>query len=62
MDLRLAAAALFVTALSWPSAILAQDYYSAVRPILVESCMGCHSESGVAWSMEDAEETFAERR
>ncbi len=42
--------------------VQAQDYYSDVRPVLVETCMGCHSEEGIAWSMEDPEATFAERR
>ena len=45
-----------------PSALTAQDYYSDVRPVLVERCMGCHVEEGIGWSMEDAEETYAERR
>jgi hypothetical protein len=36
----------------------AQTYYEDVRPVLVESCMGCHSDQGVAWSMEDAEATL----
>ena len=45
-----------------PPAASAQDYFSDVRPVLVERCVGCHSESGIAWSMEDADETFERRR
>jgi hypothetical protein len=45
-----------------PSAVSAQDYYSDVRPVLVDRCMGCHVEEGIGWSMEDPEETFAKRR
>lgn len=40
----------------------AQDYYSDVRPVLVESCMGCHTQEGIGWSMEDAEETYTHAR
>jgi hypothetical protein len=39
-----------------------QDYYADVRPLLVERCMGCHTEEGIGWSMEDAEETFERHR
>lgn len=35
-----------------------QTYYDDVRPILVENCLGCHSEAGISWSMEDAERTY----
>jgi hypothetical protein len=55
-------AALLGGALLAPVAVQAQDYYTDVRPVLVENCMGCHSEDGIAWSMEDPEETFGERR
>lgn len=57
-----AAAALLTAVLLTPAVVEAQDYYTDVRPVLVESCMGCHSEDGIAWSMEDPEETFEERR
>lgn len=43
-----------------PPAGLAQ-YYSEVRPVLVDRCMGCHVGDGIGWSMENPEETFAER-
>jgi len=36
----------------------AQTYYEDVRPVLVENCVRCHSEAGIAWSMEDAERTY----
>lgn len=39
----------------------AQEYYADVRPLLVQNCMRCHTESGIGWSMEDAEATFAKR-
>jgi hypothetical protein len=45
-----------------PATALAQDYYTDVRPVLVESCMGCHTEAGIGWSMENAEETFERHR
>lgn len=41
-----------------PGSVAAQDYYTDVRPLLVRECAGCHSESGVAWSMEDPEATY----
>lgn len=53
---------LVIAMLVTPSAVDAQDYYTDVRPVLVERCMGCHSEDGIAWSMEDPEETYDERR
>lgn len=40
----------------------AQDYYTDVRPVLVERCMGCHTEDGIGWSMEDAEATYGHAR
>ena len=45
-----------------PVQVAAQDYYSDVRPVLVESCMGCHAENGIGWSMENPEATFEEHR
>lgn len=42
--------------------LAAQDYYGDIRPILTENCLGCHTADGVAWSMEDAEETYERRR
>jgi hypothetical protein len=40
----------------------AQDFYADVRPMLVEQCMGCHTQGGIAWSMEDPEETLERAR
>lgn len=40
----------------------AQDYYSDVRPVLVERCAGCHTQDGIAWSMDDAEATYEQAR
>lgn len=54
------AAAVLATALATPAA--AQDYYETVRPVIQENCLRCHSEHGVAWSMEDPERTFMRRR
>jgi len=36
----------------------AQTYYEDVRPVLVQNCASCHSETGIAWSMDDAERTY----
>ncbi len=54
------AAAMTLAAVAAPAA--AQDYYADVRPVLVERCMGCHTDDGIGWSMEDAEATYEERR
>ena len=40
----------------------AQDYYGDIRPVIEERCLGCHNEGGIAFSMEDAEETYARHR
>lgn len=45
-----------------PDRAFAQSYYADVRPVLVQECMGCHTEDGIAWPMDDAEETFEKRR
>ncbi len=49
-------------ALASATSLDAQDYYTDVRPVLVEKCMGCHSEDGPSWSMEDAERTYGRAR
>jgi hypothetical protein len=49
-------AAAAVSALAAPAS--AQSYYDDIRPILVQNCMGCHSEAGISWSMENAERTY----
>lgn len=56
--LLLIASALFFSS----SALSAQTYYDDIRPLMQENCLKCHSEDGVAWSMEDAAETYARRR
>lgn len=38
--------------------ISAPDYYTDVRPIITQTCIKCHTEEGVGWSMEDPEETY----
>ena len=48
--------------LAAPLTAAAQDYYSDVRPVLTQTCMRCHTEAGIGWSMEDAEATYEERR
>ncbi|MDT8368559.1 MAG: hypothetical protein RQ745_05090 [Longimicrobiales bacterium] len=60
IPLHLALAALALHAL--PGSLRAQTYYEDVRPVLVDTCMGCHSEAGVAWSMESAERTYERAR
>ncbi|MDT8342184.1 MAG: hypothetical protein RQ751_11790, partial [Longimicrobiales bacterium] len=66
MAIRSAASGLVLVAAGLPLAVTstplqAQDYYADVRPILVENCVGCHSEDGIAWSMEDPEEAYRRR-
>lgn len=61
MNLRLFCFAAAVVPLATAAPTAAQDYYADIRPVLVESCQGCHSEAGVAWSMEDAESTYERR-
>jgi hypothetical protein len=39
----------------------AQNYYTHVRPVLVQNCMSCHTGAGPGWSMEDPEETLLKR-
>ena len=56
---RLAFAALNVL---FGAPVSAQDYYRDIRPILTENCVGCHTAEGVAWSMDDAEETYERHR
>ncbi len=58
----LAVAAVVLLAAFEPSAAGAQEYYADVRPILTANCVGCHSEAGIAWSMEDPEEAYERRR
>ena len=53
---------LLASLLAAPTAVAAQDYYADVRPVLVERCVGCHAEDGVAWSMEDPEEALRRSR
>jgi hypothetical protein len=46
-------------ALLVPAALLAApDYYGAVRPVIVDKCLACHSGDGVAFPMDDAEAAF----
>jgi len=40
----------------------AQDYYSDIRPVVVDNCVRCHTEGGVGFSMDDAEAAYARRR
>ena len=40
----------------------AQTYFEDVRPILDQRCITCHSEAGVAFSLEDPEEAYDRRR
>jgi len=45
-----------------PATVSAQTYYEHVRPVLVDSCLTCHTADGPAWSMEDAEATYERAR
>ena len=56
--------ALFVVSVAvlWPRDALAQDYYADVRPLIEDNCVQCHSDAGIAFSMEDPEETYEKRR
>lgn len=54
------ALAALVLGLSTP--VAAQNYFEDIRPVLTQNCSGCHNDQGVAWSMEDADETYERRR
>lgn len=41
-----------------PDRITAPAYYTDIRPVIVETCMKCHTDEGVGWSMEDPEEAY----
>ena len=41
---------------------VAQEYYSDIRPVIEESCLACHNDAGIAFSMEDAEQTYERHR
>lgn len=43
------------------AAVSAQEYYADIRPVLVDNCMGCHSETSVGWSMENPEDAYRRR-
>lgn len=51
-----------VLAFAFAQPASAQTYYEDVRPVLDQNCMTCHTEAGVAFSMEDAERTYRRRR
>lgn len=53
-------AAVFLLVLSAPAS--AQDYHADIRPILQESCVGCHSEGSVAFSLENDDRAYGRRR
>ncbi len=44
-----------------PSGVEGQDYYTDIRPLLVQNCLVCHTDESIAWSMEDPEEAYARR-
>ena len=58
----LLAIVLLAAAVIAPSEAAAQDYYTDVRPLLVERCVGCHTADGIAWSMDDPEAARARAR
>ncbi|MGI9625674.1 MAG: hypothetical protein ACR2QM_02460 [Longimicrobiales bacterium] len=45
-----------------PSSGSAQTYDADIRPLIDENCVGCHSPEGLAFSMEDSEDTYERRR
>lgn len=45
-----------------PTHVAAQDYYSDIRPLLVQNCLGCHSGDAIGWSMDDPERTYMLRK
>ncbi len=53
-------AALLLTVLA-PVPASSQDFYSDIRPVLVQDCIQCHTEAGPGWSMEDPEEAYRMR-
>lgn len=42
--------------------VQSQEYYGHIRPVIEERCLGCHTEGGIAFSMEDAEATYERHR
>jgi len=54
-------AALLLTILA-PVPASSQDFYSDIRPVLVQNCIQCHTEAGPGWSMEDPEMAFQSRQ
>ena len=57
----LAPALLLAGLLALPTPGAAQEYYADIRPVLVENCVHCHSEGGLAFSMEDPEQAYRRR-
>lgn len=56
-------AVLYVVLLSLAATpAVAQNYYTDIRPVLVERCVQCHARDGIAWSMEDPDDAFRRRR
>jgi len=51
-----------LAALATGSASAQEDYYGGIRPVIEERCLGCHNESGIAFSMEEAEATYERHR
>lgn len=56
------ALALAIPTLGLPTSASGQDYYTDIRPVLVETCMRCHTDEGVGWSMENPETAYERRR
>jgi hypothetical protein len=55
-------AALFLLVAAPSAPLAAQDYYTDVRPVLVQRCMSCHTSGGAGWAMDDPAETLATGR
>ena len=56
------ALALAIPTMGLPTSASGQDYYSDIRPVIVETCMRCHVEEGIGWSMEDPDAVYDMRR
>ncbi len=50
--------ALLLASVAVVAAVGAPDYHRDIRPLVEANCLGCHSESGVSFSMEDPDVAY----